>query len=108
MRFNEYVEKAMITKNTELTKEETLGNAAMGLSGETGEVVDIIKKHLYQGHKLNVEHIREEVGDILWYIALLADTVDLDVEEIMEENIEKLEKRYGGKFDKDRSINREV
>ncbi len=70
---------------------------ALGVGGEAGEVLEIIKKGNRPGREVDVVHLKEEIGDVLWYLAVLADYYDLDLEEIAVENLEKLEKRYGAK-----------
>ena len=79
----------------------------MGLSGESGEVTDILKKVLFQGHKLNRNHIALELGDICWYIALASDAIGYDLETIMQMNIDKLKARYPNGFEVKRSVNRQ-
>ena len=80
---------------------ETLGpdrdikSLALGVGGEAGEVMEIIKKGTRPGREIDREHLKEEIGDVLWYLAVLADTLDLDLEEIALENIQKLKERYG-------------
>ena len=79
---------------------ETLGpdrdarSLALGVAGEAGEVAEIIKKGFRPGKTVDVEHLKEEIGDVLWYLAVLADTYDLDLEEIALDNLEKLALRY--------------
>ena len=82
-------------------------NGAMGLNGEAGEVIDILKKHIFQGHNFDKDHFIEEVGDCAWYIAQIADALGVSLQEIFLRNIEKLKSRYPDGFDKARSINRE-
>ena len=65
MEFNYYTDKALKTLNTE---SNFLLNATLGLCGETGEFADLIKKYLFQGHPQNLEKIKAELGDILWYL----------------------------------------
>lgn len=105
MNMNEYQELAGRTSNT-TSQEDKIMNAALGLAGETGEVVDIIKKWKYQGHKLDHKKIAEELGDILWYIAEMADGLEVDLEAIAEFNVHKLRQRYPKGFEKEKSINR--
>ena len=78
----------------------------MGLNGEAGEAMDILKKFLFQGHKLDREHVALELGDICWYLALAADAIGYDLESILNLNIEKIKKRYPDGFKFDRSIKR--
>lgn len=68
----------------------------LGLNGEAGEVSEILKKHLIHGKELNLEHLSEEMGDVLWYFALICANHGLDFEGIMEQNVTKLVKRHGG------------
>ena len=78
----------------------------MGLNGEAGEAMDILKKFLFQGHKLDREHVALELGDICWYLALAADAIGYDLESILNLNLEKIKKRYPDGFKFDRSIKR--
>ncbi|WP_370636993.1 nucleoside triphosphate pyrophosphohydrolase family protein [Gelria sp. Kuro-4] len=87
---------------------ERLKNYALGLIGETGELVDIIKKVLYHDHPVNKEKIREEAGDVLWYLTGILREFDIDLEGTMAFNIEKLKRRYPEGFDVERSRNREA
>ena len=106
MTINEYQKLAMTTLNPDLSKKDVLINGVMGLCGESGEAIDIVKKWLAQGHELDKEKLAKELGDICWYIAVTATALDLSLEDIMAANIEKLRKRYPEGFDADRSRNR--
>ena len=106
MNGNEYQKLAMKTLNPSLNKKEVMINAVMGLCGESGEVSDIVKKHLFQGHELDVEKIKKELGDVLWYIAEMGEALDLELDKVMEANIEKLSKRFKDGFTVEESINR--
>ena len=81
-------------------------NACLGLSGEVGEFNDMIKKWIFQGHKLDTEHLAKELGDIAWYLAISADAIGYDLETIIRMNVEKLRARYPDGFDSERSIHR--
>lgn len=107
MTINEYQNLAMLTKNPDLTGRELLINSVMGLCGESGEVIDLVKKHISHGHPLNREKLIDELGDVAWYLAECATVLDVSLEEILERNIEKLKKRYPEGFSTYRSINRE-
>ena len=98
---------AQRTSNTSAPRDKLL-NAALGLSGEVGEVNDLIKKYLFQGHELNKNRLIEEAGDVAWYLAELAVALETPLSEILIANIEKLKRRYPDGFNADRSINREV
>lgn len=106
MTANEYQVLAMKTLNKDLDEREILINGVMGLCGESGEVIDIVKKHISQGHPLNKDKIVEELGDVLWYIAELATILNVTIEDIMKYNINKLSQRYEGGFTVEQSINR--
>ena len=106
MTINEYQQLAMTTLNKEMSKKDMLINGVMGLCGESGEAIDIVKKHLAQGHELNREKLIKELGDIAWYLAEMATVLDIELEEVLVRNIEKLKKRYPEGFDKEKSLNR--
>jgi NTP pyrophosphatase (non-canonical NTP hydrolase) len=103
----EYQIAAMRTSSKTILPSEHLMNGALGLSGEAGEVADIVKKATFQGHTINREHIAKELGDVCWYIAETATAIGYDLETIMQMNIDKLMKRYPDGFSADRSQNRE-
>ena len=107
MTINEYQRLAMTTLNPNLDKKDILINGVMGLCGEAGEAIDIVKKHLAQGHELDREKLIGELGDIAWYLAETATVLNVDLEEILSRNIEKLRRRYPEGFDSSRSLNRE-
>jgi NTP pyrophosphatase (non-canonical NTP hydrolase) len=106
MTINEYQRLAMTTLNPNLDKKDVLINGVMGLCGEAGEAIDIVKKHLAQGHELDREKLIGELGDIAWYLAETATVLDVDLEEVLTRNIEKLKRRYPEGFDQQKSINR--
>ena len=93
MNVNEYQTLAMTTLNPELDKREVLINSVMGLCGEAGEAIDIVKKWMAQGHELDKEHLKKELGDIAWYLAEAATALDVSLEEVFQANIDKLKKR---------------
>ena len=103
MNINEYQRLAMTTLNPELSKKEVLINSVMGLCGESGEAIDIVKKWMAQGHELDKEHLAKELGDIAWYLAEAATALDMQLEDILQANIDKLKKRYPEGFDSKRS-----
>lgn len=104
MTINEYQELAMRTLNPELSRKDVLINSVMGLCGESGEAIDIVKRWLAQGHELDREHLAKELGDIAWYLAEAATALDIPLEDIFQSNIDKLKKRYPEGFDAERSI----
>lgn len=83
-------------KNGNFTRDERDGQflAALGLCGESGEVSEIIKKNLIHGEELDLDHLKEELGDVLWYFFHALHTYNLTFEEIVEGNIRKLCDRH--------------
>ena len=81
-------------------------NGCLGLSGETGEFNDMIKKWVFHEASLDLVHARKELGDILWYVALVCNGFGWSLDEIMEMNIEKLKKRYPEGFSRELSAHR--
>lgn len=79
---------------------------ALGLAGESGEVVDLVKKHVYHGTELNRDKFIKELGDVRWYMEILCSYVDVTMEEVERLNIEKLKKRYPNGFTTQASIER--
>ena len=107
MTINEYQALAMTTLNPKLSKKDVLINGVMGLCGEAGEAIDIVKKHLAQGHDLDREKLIGELGDVAWYLAETAMALDVTLEDVLQRNIDKLKARYPEGFDAEKSINRE-
>jgi len=105
MEINQYQELALRTANGEDSRDLIL-NGILGLCGETGEVADHIKKYLFQGHKFNREEVINELGDVCWYVAILAKGLNIDLETVMKLNIEKLKDRYPDGFKAEYSIHR--
>ncbi len=101
----EYQRLAMRSANV-MDKDKLLVNAALGCCGEAGEFADMIKKHLFQGHDIDRDHLVKEIGDELWYIAAKCEALGVTLDEVMEINIDKLRKRYPDGFDADRSRTR--
>ena len=106
MTLNEYQQLAMVTLNPALNKKDVLINGVMGLCGESGEVIDIVKRHLAQGHDLNRDELIKELGDVAWYLAETAYALDVPLEEVCQRNIAKLKARYPEGFSTEKSINR--
>ena len=103
---NEYQKLAMTTLNPKLSRQDVLLNGVMGLCGEAGEAIDLVKKHLHQGHLLDREKLIKELGDVAWYLAETAWALDVPLEEVLEGNIQKLRSRYPEGFDTARSVER--
>lgn len=107
MTANEYQEKAMATLNPDLSSRDVLINSVMGLCGESGEAIDLVKKWLFTGHDFDRDAFVKELGDVAWYLAEAATALGLPLEDILQCNLDKLQKRYPKGFDPERSKNRE-
>lgn len=94
---NDYQQAALRTAPGDLPPERLLLNGLMGLNGEAGEAIDILKKHLFQGHELDTEHMAKELGDVAWYLAVSANAIG---------NVDKLKARYPDGFDAEHSLHR--
>jgi NTP pyrophosphatase (non-canonical NTP hydrolase) len=106
MTINEYQRECLRTESGMSKEYSRIINGLMGLNGEAGEAIDILKKHLFHGHELDKEHLAKELGDVAWYVAISADALGYDLETILQMNVDKLRKRYPDGFDAKRSINR--
>lgn len=106
MKINEYQELAKRTMNKDLSEKDMLINGVMGLCGESGEVIDIVKKHIAHNHELDKDHLAKELGDVAWYLAETATALGYSLEDIFKMNIDKLKKRYPDGFDSEKSIHR--
>lgn len=127
MQGREYVELAMRTndgkasirvydmlmaKDSDYTRQmpvEDVGgvlNACLGLAGEVGETLDMIKKWVFHEKELDVEHLKKELGDIMWYMAMMCCSFDFDLDEILQMNVDKLKARYPEGFDPVRANHR--
>lgn len=118
MGFNDYQNEALRTASllppwTYETRPKDQVDAALGISvlslgiaGEAGEVADYMKKVIGHGHALDRDKLVKELGDVLWYVAVLANRTGITLEEVARANILKLRKRYPDGFDPERSKNR--
>ena len=94
----------MHTVNKSLSHREQIANAIFGICGEAGEVVDVLKKHMFQGHPIDQDHIIEELGDLLYYCTLLMVLLDYNMADTMFNNMDKLIRRYPEGFSTERSL----
>jgi len=117
MKPEEYIKLAIVTESTafhkiigRLDKRRSLRilHASMGIVTEAGELMDALKKHVFYGKTLDEVNVKEEIGDLFWYIAVLCDTLGVSFEEIWETNIKKLKSRYGDKFNKQGALERDL
>lgn len=107
MDANEYQRLALRTAAEHSSPNDRIHNAVLGLAGEVGEIADAWKKFVYHGHAKQEQALIDELGDVLWYAALMCEGLHITMRQVMTRNIEKLEKRYPDGFSTERSINRE-
>lgn len=107
MNPQEYIEE---TRRTRPDKKGRLDmhfmQSVMGIASEAGEIVGATEKTLCQGHDLDAGKLKKEVGDLMWYVAMLLDEFDWTFEEVFDANIAKLRTRYPEKFSTKDSVNR--
>ena len=108
MNANEYQKLAAVTMNKTLGPKSQMLNSALGMCGEAGEFADLIKKHAFQGHDLDVIHLKKELGDVCWYVALACTVFNLKLDDVMQTNIDKLKARYPEGFSVEKSEHREA
>jgi len=117
MNSKDYIQDAIRTESTDFSAmNERLMNdgtkrllhAGIGLSTEAGEFLDALKKHIFYGKELDRVNLKEEMGDLFWYLAIACDELDVEFEPLMETNIAKLKARYGEKFSEQRAENRDL
>ena len=109
MNFDDYQSESDKTANRKHCAERTarLTNFALGLSGEAGEVAELIKKHVFHDQPLDEDKLVRELGDCLWYLAALSSALAVNLSRVAETNIAKLRARYPNGFDAERSTVRE-
>ena len=81
-------------------------NAALGLSGEVGELNDMIKKWIFHNTQLDKEHVKKEIGDVMWYVAMMCESFGFSLDDVMQTNVDKLIARYPDGFDTYRANHR--
>ena len=105
MRANEYQKLAARTINKTLSTGQARNHALHGMVGEIGEIHSLYQK-VYQGHDITDDHLKKEVGDLLWFIAEYCSANGWDLAEIMQMNIDKLKARFPEGFEVDKSLHR--
>ena len=106
MQTDHFTKDVIRTVNKTLEPNEHITNAALGLTGEAGEVAEIVKKAMFQGHFLNRDKIAEELGDVMFYVAYMVDTIGMTLDQIMSQNVTKRRNRYPDGFSVQKSVNR--
>lgn len=86
---------------------DTIAMTSMGLAGEVGETIDALKKCLWHGHSFDKDAFEKEVGDVMWYLVAMCNALNVSLKDVLDKNVEKLQKRYPSGFDAERSKNRE-
>lgn len=107
MTINGYQRDARRTQNAKLNPCERRMHALHGLSSEVGEIHALYQK-TFQGHPLNADSVVDELGDLLWFAAELADVLGVSLETVAALNIRKLQRRYPEGFDVEHSLHREA
>ncbi len=97
-------ERTLIDKGHDMN----LLHAAMGISTEAGELMDAFKRKIFYGKALDVVNVKEEIGDLMWYVAILLRELDLDFEDVLQTNIDKLRARFPEKFTEHHALNRDL
>lgn len=117
MQSSDYIKDAIVTESTDFKamderfKDDGLKrllHTGIGLSTEAGEFLDALKKHIFYGKELDKVNLKEEMGDLFWYLAIACDELDVDFETLMQTNIQKLKARYGEKFSEQKAENRNL
>ena len=109
MRTNDEMSTARLELSIDMNSKYDMGGivmATMGLSGEVGELNDMIKKWIFHKSDMDITHAKKELGDILWYVACMAESFGWSLDEIMKMNIDKLKARYPDGFDIGRANHR--
>lgn len=101
-----FYQQATARTDSHTSHKEAVLNFALGIAGEAGEIVDLVKKRMFHGHEMDKEKLKNELGDQLWYIARMAARFDLSLEEVAQGNIDKLKRRYPMGFNSSDSVER--
>jgi|DEB0MinimDraft_6_1074348.scaffolds.fasta_scaffold55822_3 NTP pyrophosphatase (non-canonical NTP hydrolase) len=114
---DKYIEDCLVTETNDfegissrLENRNTvrLLHAGLGVATEAAEIADILKKHVYYGKPLDKTHLKEEIGDVLYYLAIAIDALDSDFQTLKDANIAKLKTRYPDGFEKNKALKRDV
>jgi len=97
VEFNDYQRAA---NRTLYGNEQVLTNCALGLAGETGQVVELVKRYTFHGQDMDHDALVKEMGDVLWYLSQVAQWADIDFDEIAQDNIQRLNDRYPNGYHK--------
>ena len=95
----EYLNRQNVVRKEEKIDIGGVLNGCLGLSGESGETLDMIKKFVFHEKELDEEHLKKELGDVMWYVAMICESVGFDLDDVMQTNVDKLKARYPEGFD---------
>lgn len=101
-------QKFVLSKASEDTREGRIDQGIIGIATEAGELLDALKKKMFQQRPYDITNLKEECGDLYFYFTELMAAIDTDLIEVMEMNRAKLAHRYKAKFNRDESINRDT
>ena len=105
MEVIQYQDLAARTINPALTHEQMKDHALKGMVGEIGEINSIYQK-VYQGHEFDEEHVKKELGDLMWFIAEYCTAWGWNLDDICQMNIDKLRARFPNGFEVNKSVHR--
>lgn len=112
MNSQEYIQQALRTESINSHQDPILSDrvehAIFGMVTESGELLDVIKKSKYYQKPVDRARLIEEVGDVMWYLAVFADAMGISFEEMWEKNLAKLKVRYPEKFNETKALNRNL
>ena len=108
MTLDEYETAAVRTINAKLTDQERLLDAAAGLAEESGEILGLVRKHVFQTHPLDREKLTKELGDALWCLTIAARTAGISLDEVAAANVAKLRARYPHDYTDELSVKRQT
>ncbi len=108
MQINEYVKKSKRTIAPLDTKQENNLHMILGMLTEVGELADVFKKNMAYNKVIDWINVKEEIGDVMFYIAGFCSMNNFDLENILENNVKKLQARYPEKFSEDNALNRDL
>jgi NTP pyrophosphatase (non-canonical NTP hydrolase) len=100
--YHDAVQRTCVTTD----RDDIIKLTLIGLQGELGEIADPLKKHLWHGHEVDLAHLQEEIGDVMWYLATLCTALDIALAETLIHSVEKLFRHYPMGFSSKRSLNR--
>ena len=107
MDFKTYLTESQRTL-IEKGKDMNMLHGAIGIGTEAGELLDTFKRNIFYGKPLDTVNIKEELGDIMWYVAILCRELELDMDDVLQTNIDKLRARYPEKFTSHHALNRDL